>query len=373
MKTLKRIAVVLVAFVIVELVALSFKGNDIMDRSIILGLGVDKKDDDILLTAEIVSPGNGSEQVGTYSKIVSAKGASLGEALSKISEQTGKEASLGQCVFVVLGQEYFENHDFSDTIDYLINSNSFKESSTISCCQGSAQQLLNSAEALSRSVSLSLVRMLREQAQNVGIPSNVLLDYTRSQRELYKTGYLNYIRYVPSQNTDTENPDKPQGYFLYDQVCIFKQNKYVCTLSTSQTKGFALLYKKTSGDTFVSDNGGNKQTVTVNDKKVDVKLKDDAINVDVKLFVRLARADSTQTGGIFASKNQKEISQGVMQDVQLQASSLVQEFLQLQQEKDFDIVNFHEAFRQKHGTTQYIATLPMLQIPVSFTVTLTEK
>ena len=62
-----------------------------------------------------------------------------------------------------------------------------------------------------------------------------------------------------------------------------------------------------------------------------------------------------------------------MQDVQLQASSLVQEFLQLQQEKDFDIVNFHEAFRQKHGTTQYVATLPMLQMPVSFTVTLTEK
>ncbi|MBQ8772684.1 MAG: hypothetical protein IJZ28_05720 [Clostridia bacterium] len=61
MNTLKRIFVVVLVFVLAEVIAISFKGNDILDRSIVLGLGVDKAGEELLVTAEILSPGNGSE------------------------------------------------------------------------------------------------------------------------------------------------------------------------------------------------------------------------------------------------------------------------------------------------------------------------
>lgn len=369
MNTLKRIFVVVLVFVLAEVIAISFKGNDILDRSIVLGLGVDKSGEELLVTAEILSPGNGSEQVGTYSKIVTARGKTVAEAIRVMTEQTGKETSLGQCVLVVFGEEYFTQQDFSDTISYLSSSNSFKESSSICCCLGSAQDLFNKTEALSRSVSLSLVRMLREQAQNVAIPSNVLLQFVRSQRELSCTGYLNLIRYVSSENQDVQNPDKPQGFFLYDSVAVFCQNKFVCLVDSDLTKGFALIANKVTGNTFICQQGDENLTVVVNSKKVGVSLNEQGgVTIKVTLTVSRARADSVESGGIFASKQRKQIPQETMDNVQKQAEEQIQQFLRYQQQYNFDIVNLHQAYRQKYGSKPWVCQLSTTDIPITLQV-----
>lgn len=375
MNTLKRIFAVIFIFVVAEVVSISFKGNDILDRSIVLGLGVDKDGEELLVTAEILSPGNGSEQVGTYSKIVTARGKTVAEAIRVMTEQTGKETSLGQCVLVVFGEQYFTQQDFSDTISYLSSSNSFKESSSICCCIGTAQQLFNKMEALSRSVSLALVRMLREQAQNVAIPSNVILQYVRSQRELLGTGYLNLVEYVPSNNTDVQNPDKPQGYFLYDSVVVFSQNKFVTVVDRQLTQGFALLSDKVVGNTFVSVYNNQRVTVVVNSKRVDISLNKEGngVNIDVKLFVSMARADSVEAGGIFASKQRQQIPQSVVEDVYSQAKGQIERFLHYQQQHNFDIVQLHEAFRQKYGSKSWVCNLSTEEIPISLQLTVKTK
>ena len=134
MSNIKRVAIALAVVVIVVAIGASFEGSNVLDRSIILGLGVDNAEDGgVQLTAEVVSPGNGTEQVGTFSKTVTVSARTIGEAIQNIAEHTGKEASLGQCVVVVLGQDFYENVDFSDVIDYLVNHHSLKESSAICC------------------------------------------------------------------------------------------------------------------------------------------------------------------------------------------------------------------------------------------------
>ena len=55
----------------------SFAPGEIQSRAIVLGLGVDVCADDpskLRLTAEVVSPGDGSEQVGVFSKTVTSDG-----------------------------------------------------------------------------------------------------------------------------------------------------------------------------------------------------------------------------------------------------------------------------------------------------------
>lgn len=121
MSNLKRLAAVVVVVAVVALIATSFKGSEVLNRAIILGLGVDSAENGgIELTAEVVAPGNGTEQVGTFSKIVSVRGETINTAIQNIAEVTGKEASLGQCVVLVLGQQYCETVDFSDLTEYFI-------------------------------------------------------------------------------------------------------------------------------------------------------------------------------------------------------------------------------------------------------------
>ena len=96
MSNIKRVAIFLAVVAVAIIIGLSFKGSNILDRAIILGLGIDGTDSEITLTAEVVSPGNGTEQVGTFSKTVTVNGRTIAEAIQNVAEYTGKEASLGQ-------------------------------------------------------------------------------------------------------------------------------------------------------------------------------------------------------------------------------------------------------------------------------------
>ncbi|MCM1194350.1 MAG: Ger(x)C family spore germination C-terminal domain-containing protein [Firmicutes bacterium] len=373
MSDIKRIAIFIAVILAVLLLANSFVGSNIMDRAIIIGIGVDGDEDGIRLTAEIVNPGNGSEQVGTYSKTVSANGKSVGQAIQRIAELTGKEASLGRCLLIVLGQELYENVDFSDVIDYFINSDSFKESSAICCATGKAEQLLNRGFALSQSVSLALSTMLQDQAKKVAVSTNTLLDYALSQRDLLKTGFLNNVSFIPSENADTENPEEKQGYFAMDSIAVFRENTYLCALSRDEVKGFALLDDSVLGDTFTSDASGKLLTLNVNSKKVDKKIQGDAISVTVTLYAKLARTDSADVEGVFVSQDKKEIPQETIDDVTRQAISLAEKMLKKQVEYNFDLLEIHEKFRQKTGSSEELSNRAMSEIPITLELKIIEK
>ena len=131
MSNLKRLAIVLVVLGIIALASASFTGSEVLNRAIIIGLGVDGTEDEVIVTAEVVSPGNGSEQVGTFSKTVTATGNSIAQAIEQVAEKTGKEASLGQCLILILGEDFYTTQDSSDIIDYFMNSDSFRESAIV--------------------------------------------------------------------------------------------------------------------------------------------------------------------------------------------------------------------------------------------------
>ena len=375
MSNIKRVAIALAVVVIVVAIGASFEGSNVLDRSIILGLGVDSAEDGgVQLTAEVVSPGNGTEQVGTFSKTVTVSARTIGEAIQNIAEHTGKEASLGQCVVVVLGQDFYENVDFSDVIDYLVNHHSLKESSAICCCEGTAKDLFNNGDALSQSVSLSLSGLMLEQAQKIAVTTNNLLKYARSQQELHCTGFLNKFKFVPSENKDSNDPDKTQGFFTYREYAVFRKNKYVCTLNEQEADGLALFITDVLGETFVAEMDGLTRTLQVCNKSVDMKPTDDGgMEIKIQLSVRLGRKDSEEVSGLLSAKKEKEIDPKVLEEVSKQAQALAQQYLAKQAEYDFDLLNFHEAYRQKDGTSKELANKPTVDFPVKLSVEVQEN
>lgn len=373
MSNIKRIGIVLAALVLVAAVMASFKGSDVLDRAIILGVGIDKGENGIVLTAEIVSPGNGQEQVGTFSKTLTAEGATVGEAIQNVAEMSGKEASLGQCVALIFGQELYETVDFSAIIDYFINHHSFKESAVICCCKGKAEDLFNNSDALSKSVSLSVASMLLDEAKKIGVPTNSLLEYSRSQQELDCTGFLNKITFITSENKDSAEPDKTQGYFSYRELAVFRKNQFVCDLSEQDVQGMSLFLKKLEGNNFVSDETGVRLTVQVNNKDVKQELKGDEIDVSITLSVRFARTDSEEVSGAITAKKDKEIDPRILDDVRNQATALAEAYLAKQAEYNFDLLKFHEAVRRKEGSSKELAEKPTSDFNVNLKIEVKEN
>ena len=374
MNNLKRIAIFLAVAAAVVVISVSYAGNDIATRSIVLGLGIDLDDNgDLVVTAEIVSPGNGSEQVGTYSKTVTGKGKTVAEALQDISLKSGKETSLGQCVLLMYGEDVIQT-DFSSTAQYFIRSDSFKESAVVCCCKGKAQDMLNYGDALSQSVSIALADKLKGLSQNVAIPVCDLLTYSRSQNELYKTGFLNVMEFIPSPNESSDKPDQTQGYFVCNTIAVFRQNKLVTVLNQQESQGFAILQNKVSGNVFaVTGKDDKTYTLRANSKDVSIEEKDGVITIGVEMQLKLARTDSFGEGGLFTAKSERQISDAMLDQVKQQSIELCKLFLQKQVEYDFDILQLHETFRQKFGATSKVTGLTMSQIPVKLNVKVSEK
>lgn len=375
MYNIKRIFIFILVALAIAIVATSFTGEDIIGRAIIVGMGVDKSDEGVRVTVEIVSPASSGEEIGTFSKTISVNGQSIPAAITRIAELTGKEASLGRCLVIVFGQEYYENTDLSNDIEYLIQSDSFKESSAICCVEGKAEELFNNGAAMSQGVSLVLGEMFNSQAKQTAIVTNTLLDYTLSQRSSTKTGFLNQVRFVPSNNENVDEPAKAQGYFDLRNIAIFGDNKYMCMLTDEEIRGFALMNKDVIGSSFVSSTeDGEQYTVTVSSKDVKLSLqKDDTIKCEIDLYGKAARTDSGEVEGIFVAQNPKELPKEIVEDILAQATAQVNAILDKQREYNFDVVNLHETIRRRNGSSKELDSLPAADIGVEVAIKFKEK
>lgn len=375
MYNIKRISIFIFVALAIALIASSFTGEDIIGRAIIIGMGVDGCDEGVRVTVEIVSPASSGEQIGTFSKTITANGRTIADAIARIAELTGKEASLGRCLIIVFGQEYCENNDLTNDIDYLIQSDSFKESSAICCVEGKAEEMFNKSAAMSQGVSLVLGEMFGSQAGQKALVSNTLLDYTLSQRGLTKTGFLNMVKFVPSDNENVDEPNKAQGYFDLRSVAVFASNKYLCRLTDEEINGFVLLDKEVIGSSFVCrTQEGKEYTVTINSKDVKLKLgQDDVIRCELSMQGRSARTDSGEVEGTLVAQNQKELPKEVVEDVIAQATKQIDALLDKQRQYNFDLVNLHETFRRRDGSSKELDSLPTADITVELTVKFNEK
>lgn len=377
MDGLKRVGILVAVAVVALLFSSSFDGSDILERAVIIGIGVDKSqssDNNIVLTAEVVRPGNGQEQVGLFSKIVSATGATVGEAILELGRKTGKEPSPGQCGLLVFGESFYRQSDVTDVVDFFSKSSGFRENSVVCCCEGSAEELFNKSDALNGSVSLAITSVLREQAKKIAVPSNTLLEFARSQNELSQSGFLNVVSFSPSQNKDSNQGDEKQGFFLYDRTAIFVSNRFLCDLSSSENDGFAFLNDGVDGNTMslLSDDG-RKYALRVNGKKVDKSYENGNIEIKISLQVRLARAGTADVGGPFTVKDNSEIPLDLLDEFKQRVFACVDDFLVKQASANFDVVDLHEQIRQKEGTTDKLKGLATAQIPVSVSIFVEEK
>ena len=373
MYNIKRIFIVIAVIVGIVVVAGSFVGEGVTDRAIIIGLGIDGSAEGVRVTAEVISPSTG-EQVGAFSKVVSANGKTVATAIQRIAEITGKEASLGRCLLLVFGQQYFEQRDLSDDIEFFISSDSFKEGCNICCCEGDAEELFYKGAAFSQGVSLNLSSMFSSQSKQTAIVTNTLLDYTLSQQNMLKTGFMNKVRFVPSDNQSQDEPDKPQGFFDLKNIVIFAENKYLCELTDEENRGFALLSDEVIGSSFVSDADDVAQTVTVSTKDVSLKLSgDNSVKCEVNLLGKVVRTDSADIEGIFVAQKNKELSQAVIDDVVNQATEFINALLEKQRQYNFDIVNLHETIRRRDGSSERLDNLSTEDIKVELSVKLDEK
>lgn len=373
MNNIKRFAVALAIIAAFALVYAGFQGSDILDRAIVLGIGIDAEPGgEVTVTAEIVTPGNGSEEVGTYSKTVSAKGKSVVDALNSVSRYCGKEASLGQCSVVVFGRDYAQSADLPSCLKFLIRSESLKETCSVCMANGRAETVLNSSDAIGKSVSLSLaVKMLLQVKEN-GVPSGNLLRFCRSQAEGDGSGFLNVVTRIPTVNADDGTKAATEAVFGVSGIAVFKNELYLQDLTDVEAQGMAVLFKGVTGQLYVVEQDGYKMTLQVSKKDVSAVFDGKKILLKVKLVTRPLEADMKNQENDLAAKTKSIIKSESLRQVERQTVMLLNAFFQAQEENNFDLSGFHEAVRQKVGSSKQLFSTPTADLQYDFSVVATD-
>ena len=373
-----------VAAILLLVVALSFSGQDISSREIIVGVAVDYDQPNHLyqVCAEVVSPGGGQDQqTGTFSKFITGEGATMEQAFTNMYAQTGMTPSLGQCQILALGKSLYTSVNLKNVLAYFITYDSFKDNSNVCCIDGDAKDIIQTQMPLSKSLSLTLAQLFADKGETVGTISHTVNDFVKKQMEQTMCACANLVSFLPDTQPIVEpNTTPAQGSYDCQRQVVFKDFSYVATLNQQQSRGYTLLKKGSLGQIFIvsNDDADGYQpiiaTVGIADKKVDATCNqvDGAYcyNIDMDVLVRSVRTGQISKGGLLFPKSQPLLTKQILQQAKQQIQDDVHAFFKAQQANDVDVIDCYQHFYAKYKSS-WDATLPLSAI--NFTVNVTVK
>ncbi|MCM1042906.1 MAG: hypothetical protein NC350_01705 [Corallococcus sp.] len=346
----------------VVFMSISFTGQDVSSREIIIGLGIDYRPEEkqYAVIAEVVSPSGGaSQQVGTFSKTIYGKGETMETAFTDMYADTGMTPSLGQCQLLVLGGSLYLNTDVKHVVSYFSAYDAFKDSANVCVTQDDAEKLFQTQMPLSSSVSLAVTQLLN-QGSSVGFTSHYLIDFIKRQIDGSKCSCANLIETVSQENKankDDSNPDMPMCSYECQRIAVFKDFNYVAALDEQASRGYALLSDST-GQVFTVENQNAEKyqskttTIGVGAKNVSdsYQMESGALHAqyNLELGMKSVRTGQISKGGKIYPRTRPVISNDALEQAARQAKEDIETFLQAQQRYNVDVIGILGGFHRKY-------------------------
>lgn len=120
--------------------------SQIQQKSIVVGIGLDKHEEGLELSTQVLIP----EPGGNYSQkqmILQASGKNFSNAVSNLEQQIGKKLGFAHCHIIILSDEILQEN-LANTLDYLMRSNILGNNTTMVHTNGKAQELLQASSQI---------------------------------------------------------------------------------------------------------------------------------------------------------------------------------------------------------------------------------
>lgn len=259
--TIKKVLSLAYICVVIALSFLYFTNDfglvDIRKTSVIIGVGIDVEQDEIKLTAQLAVPQPAENGENTQFTEVDGKGATVAEALKEINAKTGFYPKLIFCKLIVLGESCKERDIFA-LLDYFYRNEYTQLTPIIAMCKGEAGKLMGEQLPFGNTATVSIERLLSDEAKKTGNISTVnLKGIALQQYSESKACYMPYIVSMPQGGQQSEKPvvssnetgsnGKSQGgedapkEFLCNQTAIFSNGIFQGVLSDKDAFALNLL------------------------------------------------------------------------------------------------------------------------------------
>ena len=246
-------------FLLILFFSNDFGLTDVQKTAIIVSVGIDKEEEDFLLTSQIAIPH--SSKQGQASEVVQlvSRGKTIGEAFEEINVKTGWYPKLVFCNLIVLGEETAKENVF-DALDFFLRDEYLTDDCLVATCDGLAKDIIDTSALVEDSSATAIEKVLSEHAERVGgVLPNTLKDFSIGYFGESSSGFLPIVKKEPQQeptageksqkastnsndsseqSTQKEREDKKKPVFSASETALFVKGKRVGTLTKTET--FAL-------------------------------------------------------------------------------------------------------------------------------------
>ena len=178
---------ILLVVVVVAVAALDGLSSNInlLDRAIVVGMGIDYVDGELSLSAQAIIPKNSSSaSQGNDFVVYSARGETVQEAVENLSYSVGLKASFAHTNVIVLGESFLKSGR-TDVIEFLVSGDLVTDNTLLVAGAGDAKDILAVSMPINEVASYHLTEILQSNRKEAGQNPSTLKDYFE---DIYKVG-----------------------------------------------------------------------------------------------------------------------------------------------------------------------------------------
>ena len=322
---------------------------DVQKTAIVMAVGVDREEEEFILTSQIAMPSAGQGKSSQTVQLVS-RGKTVSEAFEQINSKTGWYPKLVFCNLILLGEKTAQEDVFA-ALDFFLLDEYLTDDCQVAVCQGLAKDVLNTSALVDPSSSVAIGKILSAHAERVGAVHPVnLKDFSIGYFGDSQSALLPIVKTEPQQEKidsssppnqssssaessgnaeqggDSQNSSQSeqggQGggesqnkpVFSARETAVFVRGRWRETLTEEETFAVNMAIGKLRLANYSVDVFGETCTLTIkrNDPKIRLKMgKDGKGRVKISITVTAGIADFSKVLGVKELADAGDVPDGV--------------------------------------------------------------
>lgn len=373
---------ILAAFLLFLFISNDFGLLDTQKTAIVMAVGIDREEDEFVITSQIALPTSTQQKGGAKSVQTVSRGKTVAAAFEEINDKTGWYPKLVFCNLILIGNVAAQENVF-DALDFFLRNEYFAEDCLLAVCEKTAKETLNVTTPIDSASSVAAQKILSAHAKQVGSSMpNTLREFSASYFSESKSGFLPILKTEPTQEpisgesqdgksggsanggqsqgqTSGEPSGKSQNsggeatkkeeLFSAKETAMFVNGKMVGKLTDKQTFAFCGMTSNLKLATYSVESGGKTYTLTIKHNAPNIKLRVDkngAPRVDISLNLTAGVLDFSKSESENVVKDTSDIPKRVLHDAALALKADVEKTFAAAQEKNCDLFGLTELLKK---------------------------
>lgn len=343
--TSKWLILIVVSIGLVVFNALVFNVS-IVNRNIVVGIGLDYENEEYTLYTQVVLPKNGGVASGGGNNYITlkAKAQNIDIAIDLIEKEQGVILSFAQAAILILGKSMLENGDLQ-LVDTFFMDDRVHDNLLVVMAEEKAEDIFNSNVAAGEVSSLQLVRQLRPTKAPLGVSAISMQEYVRNSKNKQKINYMPMISIEKTQpSTDQEKDNnKEADKFRINKTAMVDENGLQCILDENLTQSFNFAKKKMQDGVLKVEDGKIFSVHIISSKSsndYDLNKKECKIKINLKII----RTESRFEDGKATFKLSDEEETRLVKTIERGILNLYEFGVQ----NNVDILNIQDGFKKKY-------------------------